>query len=158
MESVREYRDTQTSPNQKWKIIDQIQHTFNRDFHYRLSDLGAHEMEQISQRFMKRFPNLFTNLTDNHIDLISSSKERSTQSAYHFLKGINLENLSSKMIINDRMMRLFDECDNYDSEVKKNQTAYEELILFGQSDFIVNLTKRFKERHDLLELNIEPSN
>ena len=56
------------------------------------------------------------------------------------------------------MMRLFDECDNYDSEVKKNQTAYEELILFGQSDFIVNLTKRFKERHDLLELNIEPSN
>ena len=163
---VKEHRKTQPTRKEisNRKTLDEIQHTFDRELHYRLSELGGHEMRQIAGRFVKRFPRLLSRFGVNDIDIISSSKERSVKSAHNFLKGMlgnNSENLLDSLIakinVDDRMMRLFDECDNYLSQVKKNQTAMKELALFGSTEVVQNLIKNLKKRHDIEELSLEPS-
>jgi len=146
------------------KILDEIQHTFNRELHYRLSELGGYEMRAIANRFAKRFPSLLNYFNMSDINIISSSKERSVESAQNFLKGLIgnnteklLESLITKINLDDHMMRLFDKCDSYLTQVKKNQTAMKEHDLFAESEVFQNLINNLKKRHDIEKLSLEPS-
>ena len=61
------------------------------------------------------------------------------------------------MLVDDRMMRLFDECETYLYHVKRNKSALNELKLFGETVEFKDLIQKFKKRHDIDELNVEPS-
>ena len=114
LNDVKNYRESKNKNEQERKVIDEIEHSFTSDMHYRLSTLGGEEMQAIAKRYASRYPNLFNDLNENHIDVVSSSKERSVHSAHNFLKGLfhdeseKLENLiNNRVSIDDRMMRLF---------------------------------------------------
>lgn len=139
-------------------VLNDIRQTFYPEQHYQLSDLGALEMRTIAKRFQLRYPHLLNNLSK--IDVVSSSKERSFHSAFHFLASwFDESNVTTeKILIDDQMMRLFDECPNYLDAVKRNQTTYEQFGLFINSSFFQNILANFKQRHQIENLEFEPSN
>jgi hypothetical protein len=171
LNQVKSYRDSKlnnndTSRNKQNNVIDDIEHSFTADQHYRLSTLGGDEMQSIAKRYAARYPSLFTNLNENDLNILTSSKERSVHSAHYFLKGLfhettdkkKLEHLiNNKVLVDDRMMRLFDECETYLYHVKRNKSALNELKLFGETVEFKDLIQKFKKRHDIDELNVEPS-
>jgi hypothetical protein len=119
------------------------------------------------------------------MSLISSDRDRSIQSGHHFLRGLyeiernangneatddeqhreqehsdkeyeNIaEYLTDRIDVNNRMMRLFDECDKYAKSIKKNESAYTELIKFKNGKEMQTLIENFKRRHDIENLDID---
>ncbi len=114
-------------------------------------------MLSIANRFRDRYPHLFTKDTINNVDIISSGKDRSIESAHHFLRGLfhNIEEklyskLINELVIDNKMMRLFDECQSYLDQVKHNSSAFNELLLFEKIDHMNGVVHSFKKRHNIL--------
>lgn len=121
------------------------------------------------------------------INIISSDRDRSIQSGHHFLIGLykneefsiddieDLENIDVEKVkeerrnekiaeflndhidVNNRMMRLFDDCQKYSVGIKKNESAYEELVKFKNGPEVRSLIEKMKERLNLEDLEINPS-
>lgn len=140
-----------------------------------LTDLGKSEMRSIASRFNARYPNLFdldSVLEDDNrsfarvrskIDILSSDKSRSVDSAYSFINGLYendtnlIEYLSNSVRFNNTVMRLFDECDRYMQTVKNNKSAGVELTNFEKGPEMTKLIRDFKERHHIVDMDFNPS-
>ena len=157
--------------------ISQIKINFDNESDFKLSDLGAEEMETIGKRYQERFPEIFSfNSVLNQqesakelIRIISSSKERSIQSAIHFIEGIYdfndsgyyfkdiVKYLTENIEINDRLMRMYSECNNYLNMVKNNESASSELSKFKYGKEVTNLLFNFKQRNLIPDFELSPS-
>ncbi len=131
-------------------VIDHIVNSFENFEPHGLSFLGEKEMQEIGTRYKTRFPKLF----NEEIHTISSFKQRSIDSAKSFLKGIytdmDMYAASVKnIVINNRMMRLFDECEHYVVASRENSTVFKEMTLFKKGSHFGNLIKRLKETNGL---------
>ena len=182
LDSVREYRSK--LEKKAANVLDELEVTFENEPHYRLSELGAREMRDIARRFKARYPNLFDNSTvlsplENAkaaINIKSSDRDRSIQSAHHFLLGLYRNNededtmspeersfekiaefLNDHIDVNNRMMRLFDECQSYMVKVRKNESAFQELIKFKKGPEMTELIQRLKKRLDIEGFDMSPS-
>jgi hypothetical protein len=64
-------------------------------------------------------------------------------------EGAGFEHLNDQISIDNRMMRLYDECSLYLDGIKANQTAYEELTSFENSKHIKKIIDKIKDRYDM---------
>ena len=166
LKDVRDYYEGQSGS--KPKSFDTIQVGFAEDSNYRLSDLGAFEMRTIGNRFKQRFSDIFNieGSTFDSIDLVSSDRDRSKQSALNFLHGVYdfqsnsikiAENLFNRsLVIDNKMMRTFDECKKYVRSVKQNVSAIQELLLFKTGKEMRKLLSDLKERHNIQDFDLDP--
>ena len=165
-----------TAGKPETSILDEIELTFTDGSMGRsLTELGKLEMRSIAARFKTRYPNLFDvdmALEDDasfrthvksRIDLLSSDKSRSVDSAYSFISGLYendtklVEHLFSSVKFNNTVMRLFDECDRYMNTVKNNKSAGLELTLFENGPEMTKLIRDFKQRHNIVDMDFNPS-
>ena len=169
------------SSDSTWpSVIEQLSITFEDKPAYALSDLGVQEMITIAGRFAQRFDHIFTVaqiLNRSALNTQSSSKERSVDSAKSFLRGLllavtrprlrpseraeqsdfnrTLNQLSDDIEINDRMLRLFSECDRYLNEIEDNHTATADLYGFKTGSEMNELVETFKTRHGLQGFDVD---
>ncbi|CAF0838295.1 unnamed protein product [Brachionus calyciflorus] len=157
-EQAEKYNVTKTS------AIDEIFLTFHDKPHHGLSDLGAFEMYDIGQRFKKRYPNLFSNDEKdvlNHINIVSSDRDRSIDSGKNFVNGVFgkgsriSEYVNNNFILNNTLIRYFDECERYLVDVKKKKKSNEDLVNFIKGHEMTRLLSNFKTRNHIQELNFE---
>lgn len=122
-----------------------------------LAPLGEAELENFGKRIAKKLLNLFSEEDPVNFRIITSSKERTKQSASAFYEGFigvvgqeedNEDEFDSE--INDDIMRFFDLCARYVYEVKDNTTAMKEFYNFMNSDAIVKIKEKITEK---LEVN-----
>jgi hypothetical protein len=137
-----------------FSLLKNIVLTFLNKPAYGLSDLGKKEIFDMAQRYSDRYPHLFKNLEDKKMSVISSVKDRCVDSAREFLNGLNFSQGNIK--IDNKMMRLFSECDRYLTGVDKNHSATVHLHKFKNGIEMLDIVKKFKKRHQIEEMNIEP--
>lgn len=140
LEAYKKFRGEQNENgiHEAKSILDEIEATYANGPFFSLSDLGASEMDSIAKRFKHRYPELFdAQLAKNDlVDVQSSDKSRSVDSAHSFIRGLYaqqndvVEHVLNRLRLNNTMLRLFDECDQYMFGVKENFTAGDELIRF----------------------------
>lgn len=152
--------------NIETSVLDQVEASFADGPFYALTNLGVNEMKSIAQRFKERYPGLFnSNVARNGlIDILSSNKSRSIESAHSFIRGLyendnnDLVDLLDRSIrFNNTIMRLFDECDRYMSGVKNNMSAGIELTRFENGPEMKQLIKDFVDRNTLHGMEFKTS-
>jgi multiple inositol-polyphosphate phosphatase/2,3-bisphosphoglycerate 3-phosphatase len=142
--------------------------TFEDKPSYGLSDLGRQEMAGIAKRFRQRYPGLFPTdgadlLRDETVSVVSSEKSRCIDSAKSFLQGLNvsvddkIEAVDRKIVINNKMMRLFSQCERYLQGVDKNHSATVNLFDYKYGKEMMATLDRFRKRHGINESLAEPS-
>ncbi|XP_055976435.1 multiple inositol polyphosphate phosphatase 1 isoform X2 [Sorex fumeus] len=100
-----------------------------------LVEKGRQDMRQLALRMASRFPALFSRENYGRLRLITSSKHRCVDSGDAFLQGLwqhHHPGLPAPDVadmecgpprINDKLMRFFDHCEKFLTEVEKNTTA-----------------------------------
>lgn len=154
--------------------LDDVEASFADGPFYTLTDLGVHEMKSIASRFRQRYPSLFdpVDIAANLelVDVLSSNKSRSIDSAHSFLRGLynddnddekSASKLADELIartrFNNTIMRLFDECDRYTQGVKNNMSAGVELTRFENGPEMTKLIDEFIKRNSLHGMEFKTS-
>lgn len=169
-EFLRKVSEYKTSRNIRTKtVVDEIFATFNDKPHHGLSDFGGQELRSIAQRFRDRYADLLNKNIDDFksilsdINIVSSDKSRCIDSGRNFIFGLfgndsDISNLLVKnMILNNTMIRYFDECQRYQLEVKKNKKSISDLLFFKNGTEMSNLMRNLKLRNNLDELDFDTS-
>ena len=145
------------------RLIEEMVVSFENVSNYALNELGAREMTDLAQRFAKRYPRLFASVSRSkaHLDVQSSSMSRALDSASTFLGSLFPVNVAASsnskldpsrlfdIRQNDRMLRAFDQCERYETDVKKNNTLRAELAAFEHGAEMKRMLAEFKARHNL---------
>ena len=152
LEKVKSFRSKQRRDTTS---LDEIFYSFKDVTPYELTNLGQEEMNGIAERYKQRFPILFKK---ENLDIMSSFKDRSIKSAHSFIKGLfpsenDANDVIEKIYVNNRIMRLFEECSRYVVGVKQNETALNEFFSFKNGNHITELLEGLKTRHDIKELD-----
>jgi len=101
-----------------------------------LAEPGAKEQRHLGHRTRRRFVSVFRK--NDHLTFVSSTSPRAISSAKYFELGFNKGlgwNASSTYQQRDDLLRFFDTCPRYISEVKKNKTAFAEYHKFRAKMF-----------------------
>ncbi|XP_038599299.1 multiple inositol polyphosphate phosphatase 1 [Tachyglossus aculeatus] len=128
-----------------------------------LSAAGRRDMRELSERLALRFPGLLNLRTLPQLRLRTSSKPRCTHSAHAFLRGLRRRLLPPHPSpdveceapeINDKLMRFFDHCEKFITEVEENATALHQIDAFKNGPEMQNVLKKVAARlqvpaHDL---------
>jgi multiple inositol-polyphosphate phosphatase/2,3-bisphosphoglycerate 3-phosphatase len=154
LNDIKEYRSNKEHPEKS--LLDELFQSFVNVEPRGLTKLGEQEMKEIAFRFKNRFPHIIP--TAKALNIKSSSKTRSVKSAQSFLRSwyTNEDVYSSSIesiVIDDKMMRSFDQCDRYVRDVKENPAASNELDLFKKGEYIQKLINEFKIRNGIEDLN-----
>ena len=166
MDNVKALRDQQrkSSGFSFSSAIDDVFVTFDDKPSHGLSQLGALEMQQIAERFKKRFPNLFSQEDAlNNIHIVSSDRIRCIDSGKNFLDGLfgknsDLSNsLFNQLIVNNTLIRYFDLCPEYLEKIKKKKKNLPNLFNFLNGPEMNRLLSEFKSRNLIKELDIKTS-
>ena len=158
LEKAKLYRQTHVDHISPLNVLDSLFVTFQDTPFYGLSGLGKEEVFNIAQRYKQRYPALFERLDDETLSVVSSEKERCVDSAKHFLRGLHPNAdvlLHDKIVINNKMMRLFSECNRYIVGVDTNHSATEHLHNFKHGEQMMKVVENFKKRHQISDMNVE---
>lgn len=155
LDNFKSFRLNQILNQNGTKPLDEIYFSFKDVKPYELTDLGKTEMIGIAERYRQRFPSLFKK---EGIDVMSSYKDRSVNSAQSFIKGLfptekDATGVIDRIHINNRIMRLFDECSRYVKGVKQNSTAMNEFLSFKNGHHIKEILDNIKRRNDIQEMD-----
>ena len=126
----------------------------------RISDLGRYEQRTLGKWYGIKLQSLFENNL-GHLRFVSSSKERSIQSAVYFYRGLHeaiLNETNARDIlpaINDDILRYYKECPKYLTSVDDNDNAFMEYSNFRDGTEMTQLKERLNQRLGLIgeELN-----
>jgi hypothetical protein len=130
-------------------IVFNIENTFIDKPDYGLTDLGAIETRQISQRFKHRYPDIFADLTVDQVNLKSSTKARSYESGTNFTKVLFEQN-NINASLDDDMLRGFDNCKKYANQMNiHGPTLKKKMNLFKESKHVKQIIANFKSRHSI---------
>ena len=112
-----------------------------------LAPSGEQEMYYIAKEMLKRFPSLLSlPYHPQDFDFISTGTSRTTQSAMAFAYGLfegrgrlgsalfQPVAVQSRDINNDPLLRFFDQCPKYTTEVVENKTAFVEFKTFKHGE------------------------
>ncbi|XP_066098425.1 multiple inositol polyphosphate phosphatase 1 isoform X1 [Saccopteryx bilineata] len=100
-----------------------------------LVEKGRQDMRQLALRLSSLFPGLFSRENCSRLQLVTSSKHRCVESGDAFLKGLwqhyhpgspapDVADMEcGPPRINDKLMRFFDHCEKFTTEVESNNTA-----------------------------------
>jgi len=101
-----------------------------------LAETGAEEQRELGRRTGQRFASVFNKR--DHVTFVSSTSPRAISSKKNFERGFSDGlgwNVSSSYQQRDDLLRFFDICPRYITEVKKNQTAFAEFQKFRNKMF-----------------------
>jgi hypothetical protein len=128
-------------------VLLEVENTFKDKPDYGLTELGGNEPRQISARFKRRYPEIFSNLTVDKLDFKSSTKPRSYESGTNFTQVL-FGQAAVNLTFDDHMLRGFDHCQKYVSGMKENKKSLKkEMNAFKASEHVERVIVEFKERH-----------
>lgn len=119
-----------------------------------LVEKGRQDMRQLALRLASLFPNLFSRENYGRLQLITSSKHRCVESSVSFLNALwqhcypelPLPDVKEMECgpprINDKLMRFFDHCEKFSSEVENNDTALYHVEAFKTGPEMQNILKK----------------
>ncbi|XP_063095569.1 multiple inositol polyphosphate phosphatase 1 isoform X2 [Cavia porcellus] len=119
-----------------------------------LVEKGRQDMRQLALRLASLFPALFTHENYGRLRLITSSKHRCMDSGVAFLQGLwqhYYPGLSPPDVadmecgpprVNDKLMRFFDHCEKFLTEVERNATALYHVEAFKTGPEMQNTLKK----------------
>ncbi|XP_076835096.1 multiple inositol polyphosphate phosphatase 1a isoform X1 [Brachyhypopomus gauderio] len=103
----------------------------------RLVNKGRKDLRYLGQRLVRSFPSLLTedSLRKGRVKFITSSKHRCVNSTIAFQQGImdslGIQGEALEHIVNDTLMRFFDQCQRLVETVEKNKVAMTQVTLFN---------------------------
>ncbi|KAM8918112.1 multiple inositol polyphosphate phosphatase 1 isoform 1-T1 [Lycaon pictus] len=119
-----------------------------------LVDKGRQDMRRLALRLAALFPALFSRENYGRLQLVTSSKHRCVDSGAAFLQGL-WQHLHPGLPppdvadmecgpprINDKLMRFFDHCEKFLTEVEKNATALYHVEAFKTGPEMQNILKK----------------
>ncbi|XP_045883603.1 multiple inositol polyphosphate phosphatase 1 isoform X4 [Meles meles] len=119
-----------------------------------LVEKGRQDMRQLALRLASLFPALFSLENYGRLQLVTSSKHRCVDSGAAFLQGLwqhyhpglpppDVADMEcGPPRINDKLMRFFDHCDKFLTEVEKNATALYHVEAFKTGPEMQNILKK----------------
>ncbi|XP_019594316.2 multiple inositol polyphosphate phosphatase 1 isoform X1 [Rhinolophus sinicus] len=119
-----------------------------------LVEKGRQDMRQLALRLASLFPNLFSRENYGRLQLITSSKHRCVESGVAFLNALwqhcypelplpdVKEMACGPPRINDKLMRFFDHCEKFSSEVENSDTALYHVEAFKTGPEMQNILKK----------------
>ncbi|XP_036903173.1 multiple inositol polyphosphate phosphatase 1 isoform X3 [Sturnira hondurensis] len=119
-----------------------------------LVEKGREDMRQLALRLVSLFPALFSRENCGRLQLVTSSKHRCVESAAAFLKGLwqhhhpgmpppDVADMEcGPPRINDKLMRFFDHCEKFLTEVERNDTALYHVEAFKTGPEMQNILKK----------------
>uniref|UniRef100_A0A2K6LXN9 Multiple inositol polyphosphate phosphatase 1 n=2 Tax=Rhinopithecus TaxID=542827 RepID=A0A2K6LXN9_RHIBE len=119
-----------------------------------LVEKGRQDMRQLALRLASLFPALFSRENYGRLRLITSSKHRCVDSGAAFLQGLwqhyhpglpppNVADMEcGPPRVNDKLMRFFDHCEKFLTEVEKNATALYHVEAFKTGPEMQNILKK----------------
>ncbi|EFB20293.1 hypothetical protein PANDA_002314, partial [Ailuropoda melanoleuca] len=119
-----------------------------------LVEKGRQDMRQLALRLASLFPALFSLENYGRLQLVTSSKHRCVDSGAAFLQGLwqhyhpglpppDVADMEcGPPRINDRLMRFFDHCEKFLTEVEKNATALYHVEAFKTGPEMQNILKK----------------
>ncbi|KAI2654318.1 Multiple inositol polyphosphate phosphatase 1 [Labeo rohita] len=127
---------------------------YGEDMDGRLVDKGRADHRHLAQRLIKWFPSLLTqdNVRHGRVKLITSSKHRCVNSTIAFreglINGLSMEDSLDefKPVVNDALMRYFDQCERFVKEVENNKSALEEVKHFNEGPEMKRVTEKMADR------------
>ncbi|XP_078349723.1 multiple inositol polyphosphate phosphatase 1-like [Oculina patagonica] len=128
---------------------------FSRTHDKLLAPVGEQEMYEIAKEMLKRFPSLLSRpYHPQDFDFISTGTSRASQSAMAFAYGLfegrgqlglslfQPVAVQSRAIDNDPLLRFFDLCPKYSTEVAENETALLEYKKFKHGEEMKNVFQK----------------
>nr|XP_035979316.1 multiple inositol polyphosphate phosphatase 1 isoform X3 [Halichoerus grypus] len=119
-----------------------------------LVEKGRQDMRQLALRLASLFPALFSFENYGRLQLVTSSKHRCVDSGAAFLQGLwqhyhpglpppDVADMEcGPPRINDKLMRFFDHCEKFLTEVEKNATALYHVEAFKTGPEMQNILKK----------------
>ncbi|XP_036121237.1 multiple inositol polyphosphate phosphatase 1 isoform X8 [Molossus molossus] len=119
-----------------------------------LVEKGRQDMRQLAQRLASLFPGLFSRENYGRLQLITSSKHRCVESGAAFLQGLwqhhhpgllppDVADMECEPPrINDKLMRFFDHCEKFLTEVERNDTALYHVEAFKTGPEMQNILRK----------------
>lgn len=119
-----------------------------------LVEKGRQDMRQLALRLASLFPALFSRENYGRLQLITSSKHRCVESSVAFLNGLwqhcypelpppDVADMEcGPPRINDKLMRFFDHCEKFLTEVEKNDTALYHVEAFKTGPEMQNVLRK----------------
>ena len=129
---------TQTSINRN--LLQSLQdavHSFSIDTEKELTETGWQELEQIGHRFGIRFSDIFQGTDDDDFTFQVTSKSRTVDSCKAFQSSLrNLKfDIPDEVEERNDLLRFFDSCDRYLTEVENRDDALKEYHNFRNAKF-----------------------
>ncbi|KAJ7354962.1 hypothetical protein OS493_029071 [Desmophyllum pertusum] len=132
---------------------------FSRTHDKLLTSVGEEEMYNIAKELLKRFPSLLLRpYRPQNFDFISTGTSRATQSAMAFAFGLyegrgglgpsrfQPVSVQSREVNNDPLLRFFDLCPKYLTEVAENKTALLEYKKFKHGEQMRNVLQKVSSK------------
>ncbi|XP_054428775.1 multiple inositol polyphosphate phosphatase 1 isoform X1 [Pteronotus mesoamericanus] len=119
-----------------------------------LVEKGRQDMRQLALRLASLFPALFNRENYSRLQLVTSSKHRCVESCAAFLNGLwqhyypglpppDVADMEcGPLRINDKLMRFFDHCEKFLTEVEKNDTALYHVEAFKTGPEMQNILRK----------------
>ncbi|XP_052516945.1 multiple inositol polyphosphate phosphatase 1 isoform X2 [Budorcas taxicolor] len=132
-----------------------------------LVEKGRQDMRQLALRLASLFPALFSRENYGRLQLVTSSKHRCVDSGAAFLQGLwqhyhpglpppdaaDME--CGPPRINDKLMRFFDHCEKFLTQVERNATALYHVEAFKTGPEMQNILKKVA---DILQVPVNNLN
>ncbi|XP_008836079.1 multiple inositol polyphosphate phosphatase 1 [Nannospalax galili] len=119
-----------------------------------LVEKGRQDMRQLALRLAGLFPDLFRRENFGHLRVVTSSKHRCVDSSAAFLQGLwqhyhpglpppDVADMDcGPPRINDKLMRFFDHCEKFLTQVERNATALYHVQAFKTGPEMQNILKK----------------
>ncbi|XP_063047607.1 multiple inositol polyphosphate phosphatase 1a [Engraulis encrasicolus] len=125
---------------------------YTDDMDGRLVRKGQEDHTHLAQRLAKSFPTLINedNLRNGRMKIITSSKHRCVNSTISFkaglMKALGIEGEELEHEVNDALMRFFDQCPRFRSEVEDNKNALLEMDKFHRGPEMQRVYEKIADR------------
>ncbi|XP_027384269.1 multiple inositol polyphosphate phosphatase 1 isoform X4 [Bos indicus x Bos taurus] len=132
-----------------------------------LVEKGRQDMRQLALRLASLFPALFSRENYGRLQLVTSSKHRCVDSGAAFLQGLwqhyhpglpppDIADMEcGPPRINDKLMRFFDHCEKFLTQVERNATALYHVEAFKTGPEMQNILKKVA---DILQVPVNNLN
>ena len=121
---------------------------YTEDMANELTTVGQNELYDFGQRTGKRFRALFEAGAHN-VQFLSSNKPRTIDSSKFFYKGIKQEHTNfgaHNNQLDDKLLRFYDECENFDNDIANKPGYFREAIKFEESKDFAAVKEGIKTR------------
>ncbi|XP_032397317.1 multiple inositol polyphosphate phosphatase 1 [Etheostoma spectabile] len=142
------------SGQESWLHEIQTQWTmwYTEDMDGRLVQKGVIDLKHLAIRLSKLFPSLISEekLRGGFIKFITSSKHRCVNSTLSFKAGLTelwaITDKEFDHVVNDALMRFFDQCTRFVQEVENNPSALSEVDKFKQGPEMRRVREKIADR------------